>query len=587
MRSLVAFVGCPEVPPPAISWSGTDAIGRPLLLAHRGAAVAVAINEQRTVRAVLAGAVHNGRELRASLVARHAVGGRDDAEVVVHLYEERGIQCVKALRGAFALALWDERRQRLLLARDQLGLVPLYYTADAHRLAAASALPELLAVPGLAGTWDALALDAYLTLGAVPPPATFYTGIRQLGPGELAIWEGDRLRTQRYWQLTFPERRLARPDAAALLRAQLLEALRLRHAGVVAGLLMSGGLGSAALLALARAEGRLPTRAYTAADGAATGGVAGIAARAGVEHALIEEEGDPSEIVEALLGAAGAPLGGPEIAALQRAAACARGEVGVVLAGIGGEEIFGGSAPARAAERLRRYAGLPTLAREAAELWTRLAPRGWTPALRRLVEEQPLAPLERYARAVSLLTREERAALYTPEALAVVGEAHPWAALTALFADAVAAGASDPRDAIHWVELVRRLPALAEAARAACAGLDLRLPLADHRLAQFVASMPAGMRTSRGEGQSLLRAAAGELAPAAGVAARQPSVPADAIDGGRLAAQGIFRPEAVTRLRAEHARGDRDRARLLWAIALITAWLDRQPAVVAPVREAV
>src|SRR5439155_520581 len=231
----------------------------------------------------------------------HALAGRDDAEAVVHLYEERGLQCVKALRGAFALALWDEGRQRLVLARDQLGLVPLYYAADGGTLAVASALPALLRLPHAAGTWDPAALDAFVALGSVAPPMTFYTGIRQLAPGELAIWEDGRLRTQRYWQLTFPERRMARPDVPA---------------------------------------------------------------------------------------------------ALHLAARRARTDVGVGLAGVGGEEVFGGSLPVRLAERMRRYRGLPGLAREAVQLWARVGRGGKAAELRRLVDEERLAPFELYSRAV-------------------------------------------------------------------------------------------------------------------------------------------------------------------------------------------
>jgi asparagine synthase (glutamine-hydrolysing) len=597
MRSLVAFIGCPETPAQAIAWSDTDAAGRSIVLAHGGAAVAVATNEQGTVRAVLAGTIANARELRAGLAARHALGGRDDAEIAVHLYEERGIQSVKAMRGAFAVALWDTRRQRLLLARDQLGLLPLYYAADGERLAVSSALPALVAVPGLAGTWDAHALDAFLTLGCVPPPATFYTGIRALGPGELAVWEDGRLRRQRYWQLTFPERRLARPDAPRLLRVQLVEAVRMRQAGVLAGVLLTDDLDAAAVLALATLEGRTPLRAYAAADDPAA--TTSLADRAGIEHVTADAAVDPLALLDGLLAAHGGPVGGPGIAALQEAATRARCDVEVALAGTGGADVFGGSPPARMAERIRRYGRLPAFAREATQVWARVAPPRWTGELRRLVAEQPLAPLERYARATSLLTAEERAALYTPDALAILGDVSPWAAVTALFADAVSAGATDACDAVHYVELALRLPARAAAASAACAGMDLRLPLADHRLAQFVASVPAELRASRTEGEALLRAALADLLPArrpglsrlAGTHAtgRGLPLPHEVLASRRLAAQGVFRPEVVAALREEHASGARDHGRTLWAVAMATRWLDGQPLPVAaaPVREAV
>src|SRR4029077_13060874 len=183
---------------------------------------------------------------------------------------------------------WDERLQRLLLARDQLGIVPLYYGTDGRRLAAASALPVLAALPALSGSWDPAALDAFVTFGLVPPPLTVHTGIRQLGPGELALWEDGRLRTQRYWQLTFPERRMTRGDLPRLIREQALDALRLRHTGMVTGLLLSAGLDSAALLALAGVDRHPPAHAYTAAladgdDELRT--AAALAEQAGVAHA--------------------------------------------------------------------------------------------------------------------------------------------------------------------------------------------------------------------------------------------------------------------------------------------------------------
>ncbi len=599
MRGLRVFSDWGDVTVPAAAWSGADAAGRPLVLAHAGPPLAVATNERHTVYAVLAGDIYNARQLRTGLAGRHALASRDDAEVVVHLYEERGVQCVKALRGAFAVALWDERLQRLLLARDQLGLVPLFYAADGRRLAAASSLPALVALPALAGTWDPAALEAFVTFGLVPPPSTVYAGIRQLGPGEMALWEDGRLRTQRYWQLTFPERRMTRADLPRLIREQLLDALRLRQAGMVSGLLLSGGLDAAALLALAAADHRLPARAYTAAfaDGdAELGAAAEHAARAGVEHATVSASPDWTAALDRLLAAHGGPVGGPEVVALQLAATRARGEVDVLLAGVGGEEIFGGSPPVRAMERIRRYRALPALAREGAQLWARLVPGGRAARLRRLVEAERLAPLEMYARAVSHVLPEEREALFTPETLAVLGEARPWDTLGGLFAEAASAGGTDPADAIHYAELTFRLPARATAASAAAAGLDLRLPLADHRIAQFVASVPPALRGNATERQLLLRGALAELLPLATLRAPHATpVPPphawsawldEALTPARLAAHGFFRREMVVRLLKEHRSGMRDHSTRLWAIALVTRWLERQPVALPAARAA-
>src|SRR5207244_8796290 len=189
------------------------------------------------------------------------------------------------------------------------------------------------------------------------------------------------------------------------------------------------------------------------------GAAAAPAARAGVEHATVGAAPDWPAALDRLLAAHGGPVGGPEVAALQLAATRARGEVDVLRAGVGGEEIFGGSPPVRAMERIRRYRALPALAREGAQLWARLVPGGRAARLRHLVEAERLGPLEMYARAVSHVLPEEREVLYTPETIAVLGEARPWDTLGRLFADAASAGAADPADTIHYAELTLRLPA--------------------------------------------------------------------------------------------------------------------------------
>ena len=598
VRSFVALAGWPEPAPAAGSWTGVDAGGRPLWLAHEAPGgrtpAAIATNEDRTVRAVLAGALYNRRELRALLGGRHALAGHDDAEVVVHLYEERGVQCVRGLRGAFAFVLWDARLNRLLLARDHLGLVPLYFAADGRRLAAATRLPVLTALPGLATAWDATALDAFVTLGTVPPPATFHPAIRQLRPGELALWQNGRLRPQTYWQPIFPERRMARRDLAVLVRGQLREALRLRQAGAVTGLLLSGGLAPAALLALGVAEGRPPAHTYTVVvpgAGADADAAATLAVAAGIEHVAVAGDLDWEGAVDALVAALGAPVGGPEVVLLQRALAEVgrRGEVG--LAGVGCEEIFGGTAAAVDADRVRRFRRLPGVAREMAALWARM-PLPGRHALAALTAAERLAPVEAYARAVSAVGPAARETLYSAETLAVLGDAGPWDALTGLFADAVNAGATDAADAVYFVDLVLRLPgAAAFGAAAAAVGAALRLPFADHRLAQLIASIPGRARAGANDRQRLLRAAVGRLVP--GVPANRPparalspsaawrvaplrTLLAETLTGAPLARQGVFRVDAVERLVREQLAGEADHGTLLWRLFVVTRWLERQ-----------
>jgi asparagine synthase (glutamine-hydrolysing) len=594
MRSIFALDGWPEVRPPAEGWLAADGDGRPLVLAHlNGATPApVASNETRTVHVVLAGRLDNRQELRATLTTRHGFAGDDDAELVAHLYEERGVQCLNALRGAFALAVWDAPRRLMLIARDQLGLVPLFYVSEGTRLAAASLLPPLLALPGVGTSWDASGLDAFLTFGTVPPPATLYPAVRQLGPGEMLLVEGRRVRVQRYWELTFPERRLVTAELAGVLRTHVSDALRLRQAGSRWGLLLSGGLASAALLALAVADRRPPVRAITAGleagDADEVRAAAARATEAGVEHVVGRDEPDWAAAVDALLATHGGPVGGLDAAVLRLAVQYAGDDVDAVIAGVGAEEVFGGSEPAQAAARIVAYRRLPALVRESAQVWARFAPGGLARGLRRLVVDERLAPLEMYARAVSLFLPEERADLYTPEWLSVLGEARPWEVLTELFSAAVGAGATDTADAIHRAELVLRLPVRVAALRVA-AGPEIRLPFADHRLAQFVASAPPAQRGTGRERQLLLQAAVRDLLPVP-VLRRPHASPARAVSlargtlrdfvaetlaPDRVGAQGVFRPETVHRLWQEHCTGAQDHGARLWALVLATRWLER------------
>ncbi len=590
---MLALVGWPDGPPRPGAWSGSSAGGAPVVLSplRSGPPSSMASSASGTRRVLVTGVLYNRHELASGMAPREEGVRVDEAQVVLRLYEERGTQGMTALRGSFAIAIWDGRRGQLLLVRDQLGLMPLYVAQDGARLAASSSLGPLLRLPGVSTAWDARALDAFLTLGAVPGPFTVYPAARQVRPGELLVWEDGRLRQQRYWHLTFPERRLLRADGAGLVRQRLLESLALRQAGTMSSVLLSGGLDAAAVLLASVAERRPPVRAIT------VGGLhrerdirdaARLAARANVEHRVVDEPIDWGAVVDDVLATHGGPAGGIDVPLLSAASAGAEGRRAVALSGHGGEEVIGGAPAFRAWLAVARYQRLPGVLREAAEVWARMVPDGhvgW------LVDLSPLAPVAFFARQASLFSPADRAELYTPDALALVGENSDEELLAGLFADAMAAGASNPLDAIHHVALHVKLPQLtALHVDAAARGVDLRFPFADHRLAQVVASMPPERRGTPSQRQLLLRRAlAGTLPPGVARQQHRPLAPPaaawttgslrevldDTLSPARVHAQGLFRPEAVARLREEHAGGTRDHGARLWALLLATRWLDR------------
>src|SRR5437588_75469 len=215
-------------------------------------------NEDGTVHVVQNGEIYNYRELRDDLVARgHRFATHCDTEVLVHLYEERGLRFVDALRGMFAVAVWDARRRRLLLARDRYGIKPLYWRAGGGTLAFASELKALLRDPGFSREVDLDALETFLAFNSIPAPLTIFRDARKLPPGHLLTWEpGGEPRVERYARPAPADAGAVRREPAGELAAELRERLRdsvRAHlvADVPVGVLLSGGIDSSALAALA------------------------------------------------------------------------------------------------------------------------------------------------------------------------------------------------------------------------------------------------------------------------------------------------------------------------------------------------
>lgn len=210
-------------------------------------------NEDRTVWVVQNGEIYNFLELRTELEARgHRFRSRSDTEVIVHAYEEYGDECVSRLNGMFAFAVWDDRRQRLFLARDRLGKKPLAYAETAGRLSFASEIRPLLLDPGLSREMDLRALDAYLTYLAIPAPFTIYREVRKVPPGHVLVFEDGTTRLRRYWDLAFsPKLECSEEEAAARLEDLLTDAVKRRLiSDVPLGAFLSGGVDSSVVTVL-------------------------------------------------------------------------------------------------------------------------------------------------------------------------------------------------------------------------------------------------------------------------------------------------------------------------------------------------
>src|SRR5947209_8980692 len=209
-------------------------------------------NEDGTVWVVCNGEIYNFKELRHQLEAHgHVFGCDSDTEAIVHLYEERGLNLFKQLRGMFGLAIWDAARSRLVLARDRLGKKPLYVCREPHRILFASEIKSLLEVCDIPRKLNLQALREYLALGYVPAPYTLFEGIEKLLPGHYMVVEGGRVRDEQYWEVPAGEvDTRSENEWVECLRDKLMESVRIRMVSdVPLGAFLSGGIDSSSIVA--------------------------------------------------------------------------------------------------------------------------------------------------------------------------------------------------------------------------------------------------------------------------------------------------------------------------------------------------
>lgn len=554
-------------------------------------------SEDKRVRAICNGEIYNFRALREELLAGgHRLETRSDVEVLPHLYEREGAGCVARLRGMFAFALWDAGARRLVLARDRLGKKPLVYAPLPDGLVFASELSALLLDPAVDRTLDLEALDAYLRCQAVPAPRTIYRGVRKLPPGHLLVWEDGRLRSEPYWRLDFTRKAAARPEERrARLRELLTESLRLRLVSdVPLGVLLSGGVDSTTLAALAARELAQPVETFSV--GFAEAGYSELpAARRVAEHLGARHHEatvtlDVPSLLPTLARHYGEPFADKSAVPTYAVTRMARGSLTVALAGDGGDEAFAGypryltsgftrRLPFGPGKRRRLGRGLlrRALALDASRSEARLA--------RHALE--PLAPPARSVLFPEFFPGHALAKLYRPEVRAAV--AGRWEAEVLGRWDAVPEELDDLDAALcldYGLYLPETLLVKMDVASMANS-LEVRAPFLDHQLVEFAASLPAEAKIAGGVGKAILRDLARDLVPPEILAApkRGFSAPVAAWLRGPLRsfaeatllreAKGLpayFQPQAVRALWEAHQSGRENHAMRLWALLVFEVW---------------
>jgi asparagine synthase (glutamine-hydrolysing) len=560
-------------------------------------------SEDDRVQVVLNGEIYNFAELRRALEPRHTFRSRTDTEVLVHGYEEWGMEGLLArVRGMFAFAVWDDRERVLHAARDPLGEKPLFYAADAGQLAFASTLPALLALRGRAPELSPAAVQDYLVHLCVPAGASLVEGVHKLLPGHRAEWRDGRLSISRYWELRF-DRQEARGEEEWLeaVEAELRRAVRERMvADVPVGVFLSGGVDSSLVAALMAdaAPGRVTTLSARFSEaGFDEGGHARrVAGHLGSDHHEYTIGPADAAHLPGLVHAAGEPLGDAAVLPLLQLSRAARERVTVVLTGDGGDESFAG------------YPG-PMLARLAGPY------RRVLPGAARAAIPDALAWLERHGGPASGAARKLRR-LAVPargEGLAwefdALGERGFHGHMRGLFAAEYAArlAGRDPAaywrsafasapattdaDRVLWTELTTLLPDqfLVKTDVATMAhGLEARSPFLDVGVVELAARIPAHVKTARMEPKRLLKRLAARHVPPDVVYRRKQglAVPLDEWMRGSLGGaargvllsddalgRGIFEPAAVRRLLDDHRAGRAEHGSRIWVLLMLELWI--------------
>jgi asparagine synthase (glutamine-hydrolysing) len=454
-------------------------------------------NENRTASVVFNGEIYNFLELRRELEGRgHHFSTHTDTEVIVHLYEEFGADCVHKLRGMFAFALFDEPHRRLLLARDRLGKKPLHYALSGDRLLFGSEIKAILAVAPELSTTNSQALLQYFYFGYIPDPFTAFSAIQKLPPGHLLEFEKGEVRIRQYWDL--PEYSTYSPrneeECLEQLEERLAEAVRIRLiSDVPVGALLSGGTDSSTIVALMARASSAPVKTFSIgfqhADFDEAPYARLVAEKFGTEHHELMLEPNVVETVETLSRSLEEPFGDSSMLPTYYVSRLARQHVTVALSGDGGDEAFAGYDRYRIHLQERSQKLVP----EWAGRWYRehVYPRlPYGVPGRNVAYSLSLPWPERYVEAVSLAPEQRNFGLLADDFLASFErDADPLDLFHRYIRNAPA---TDPLSRILYLDSKTYLPGdiLAKVDRMSmAASLETRVPMLDHVLMEWVTSL--------------------------------------------------------------------------------------------------
>lgn len=543
-------------------------------------------NEDGTVHVVFNGEIYNHHALRARLAPAHSLRSRTDTEVLVHMYEDLGPDFVRELRGMFAFAIWDDRIERLTVARDRLGIKPLYYWATPEGVAFVSELRSLLPLDDFPRMLDRHAVNEYLALGYVPDPSCIFQGVRKLPPGHLLTWDAERgVEVRRYWSPVCAETPVSdEREVVEELRRLIMDAVGSHlESDVPLGAFLSGGIDSSTVVAAMRklTDSRVETfsigfeeEEFNEAPHAAR-----VAAALGTKHTELIVRPDADALIEQVAQTYDEPFG--DSSALPTILVCelARQQVTVALSGDGGDELFGGYTRYAELER-RGELGSPVARHIVRSIAHRLPHSAYG---RNRLLDLARGRRGRYASTVAQALAAQDGGVVRDAA----GSLEPDTILDRWFSDV---GGRDFLTQLTLVDIASYLPGdiLTKVDRASMSvSLEARVPLLDHLLVEFAVGLPGHLKRRNGTGKWVLRQAIQGLVPDS--VFEQPKrgfgVPlarwfredlSHRLDTLSQSGRSVYEYvdyDSVGRLIREHRSGRRDHSLMLWRVLVLDLWL--------------
>lgn len=536
------------------------------------------VNEDGKISLVCNGEIYNCLELRRELeAAGHTFRSRSDAEVIVHLYEDYGVEAIPRLRGMFALALFDG--ESLVLARDRLGIKPLYLRRLSASGVAFASEAKALAVMGRMQV-DEGKISTYLARGYMPSPYSPFNGIEKLPAGHVAIWSAGALKIRRWWSLSFEIEDVANVEEGAMT---VLDSAVESHlmSDVPVGVFLSGGLDSSVITALMTRHATEPVKSFTIGFAGEQGGLderkqaLEVARSVGTVHSEIVLDTAPIDVIGEVVHAYDEPVGDEAALPTWMMASAASDHVKVVLTGEGGDEVFGGYRKYQVILAARRLAGTPgSTWRRSIRAIASLAGKHRAEKLCAILDSTPADASLHFdevflASEWSEILDEDLAV--TPEKPLSITRGDDLGELAEMLAVDMAGYLAD--GLLHKVDRMSMAH-----------GLEARVPYLDHLVVEFIARLPQSFKVRLGTGKRLLRSIASEILPRS-IASRPKHgftaplnrwlrrdlsvLVEDLLSPARIRMQGYWDAAAIEELVLKHRAGDDTLGKRVW---LLLAW---------------